>query len=86
MADVRIIYLPSGEGGAKQGVDDFLAAGNSVEDLLSLAATELREPPQTRTKTSPPTFPTGPRREGSSGISPPRTAQSRPPLQTSRLA
>src|SRR5215208_5629429 len=45
MADVRIIYLPSGEGGAKQGVDDFLAAGNSVEDLLSLATTELREPP-----------------------------------------
>ena len=45
MAVVRAIYLPPGEGGAKQGVDDFLAAGNEVDDLLSLATTELREPP-----------------------------------------
>jgi hypothetical protein len=45
MAEVRVIYLPSGEGGSKQGVDDFLAAGNSVDDLLSLATTELKKPP-----------------------------------------
>jgi hypothetical protein len=45
MADVRGIYLPLGEAGRKQGVDDFLAAGNSVDELLSLATTELREPP-----------------------------------------
>lgn len=45
MAKVRIIYLPSGEGGRKQGGDDFLAAGNSVDDLLSLATTELKKPP-----------------------------------------
>ena len=45
-ADVAIIYLPSGEGAAKQGVDDYLAAGYSVSDLLSHATTELREPPE----------------------------------------
>jgi len=39
-----LIYLPSGEGGAKQGVDDFLAAGNTVDDLLAYATTELKEP------------------------------------------
>ena len=46
MAVVRAIYPPPGEGGAKQGVDEFLAAGNEVDELLSLATTELREPPQ----------------------------------------
>jgi hypothetical protein len=46
VAVVRAIYLPPGEGGAKQGVDEFLAAGNEVDELLSLATTELREPPQ----------------------------------------
>ena len=28
MAEVLQIYLPPAEGGAKQGVDDFLVAGN----------------------------------------------------------
>ena len=46
MAEVAVIYLPAGENGTKQGVDDFLAAGNSVDDLLALATTELREPPR----------------------------------------
>lgn len=46
MAEVQLIYLPLGEDGSKQGVDDFLAAGNSVEDLIALATTELREPPR----------------------------------------
>ncbi len=46
-ANVALIYLPPGEGGTKQGVDDYLAAGHSVEDLLSHATTELRrQPPQ----------------------------------------
>jgi DNA polymerase I-like protein with 3'-5' exonuclease and polymerase domains len=45
MAEVLQIYLPSGEGGTKQGVDDFLAAGHSVDDLLDYACSELREPP-----------------------------------------
>lgn len=46
MAEVSLIYLPHGEDGSKQGVDDFLASGNSVDDLLALATPELREPPQ----------------------------------------
>jgi hypothetical protein len=46
MADVSLLYLPPGEDGRKQGVDDFLAAGNSVDALLALATTELREPPR----------------------------------------
>jgi hypothetical protein len=46
VAVVRVIYLPPGEGARKQGVDDFLAAGNSVDDLLAYAASELRELPR----------------------------------------
>jgi hypothetical protein len=46
MAAVNIIYLPPREGGRKQGVDDFLAAGNTVTDLLAHATSELREPPR----------------------------------------
>lgn len=41
-ADVAFIYLPFGDNGAKQGADDFLAAGHSVDDLLALASPELR--------------------------------------------
>ena len=43
-AEVRIVYLPPGEGAKKQGVDEFLAAGNTVTDLLNLANTDLKEP------------------------------------------
>ncbi len=43
-AEVRIIYLPNGEGGAKVGLDDYLAAGHSRDDVLALASDELREP------------------------------------------
>ena len=46
MAKVAMIYLPSGEGGKKQGVDDYLANGRSVDDLLGLATRELKSPPQ----------------------------------------
>ena len=53
MAEVQLIYLPHGEDGGKGSVDDFLAAGNSVDDLIALAATELREPPQEEDDTPP---------------------------------
>ncbi len=43
-AEVWVIYLPHGEGGKKQGVDDFFVAGHSVDDLLKYATSELREP------------------------------------------
>src|SRR6185436_14773361 len=38
------VYLPTGEGGAKVGLDDYLAAGHTVEDLLGLASDEIRTP------------------------------------------
>jgi hypothetical protein len=41
-AKVRIIYLPHGEDGSKVGLDDFLAAGHTREDLLALASDTLR--------------------------------------------
>ena len=42
-AQVRTLYLPSGPGGIKVGLDDFLAAGHSVDDLLGLAG---EDPPK----------------------------------------
>jgi hypothetical protein len=42
----RLIYLPAGEGAKKQGVDDYLAAGHTVDDLLSHATPELKNPPR----------------------------------------
>jgi len=41
-ARVRLVYLPPGEGGTKVGLDDYIADGRGVEDLLALATTELR--------------------------------------------
>ena len=41
----RLIYLPAGRGAKKQGVDDYLASGHSVDELLSHATPELRRPP-----------------------------------------
>ena len=46
-AQVRYIYLPGGESGAKIGVDDYLVEGHTVKDLLTLATDQLREPPTT---------------------------------------
>jgi hypothetical protein len=46
MARVAMIYLPAGEGGKKQGVDDYLAAEHSVDELLALSTRELRELPR----------------------------------------
>lgn len=37
-ADVRIIRIPPGPNGAKQGADDFLVAGHSLTELLTLVA------------------------------------------------
>ena len=44
-ANVLAIYLPPGTTGTKVGLDDFLAAGGTVEDLLPLACSELRQLP-----------------------------------------
>ena len=38
-AHVHYVYLPSGPGGIKVGLDDYLAAGHAVDDLLALAVT-----------------------------------------------
>lgn len=46
-AQVALVYLPPGEGGAKVGLDDYLAAGHSVADLLALATPGLRAPATT---------------------------------------
>lgn len=50
-ANLHYVYLPSGPGGTKVGLDDYLAAGHSVDDLLTLASEELRQPPAVNTST-----------------------------------
>ena len=45
-ATVSLIYLPLGMNGAKQGIDDYLAAGGSVGQLFALARSELIEFPE----------------------------------------
>jgi hypothetical protein len=45
-AHIAYVYLPAGPGGVKTGLDDYLAADHSVDDLLRLASAELRRPPQ----------------------------------------
>ncbi len=44
-AKVRIVTLPAGEGGAKTGLDDYLAAGHTAADVEALAGpvTTLRD-------------------------------------------
>lgn len=42
-ARVKLIYLPSGGGAIKQGVDDYLVSGYSVDDLLNLASDEVKK-------------------------------------------
>jgi len=41
VAKVRIIYFPAGNAGAKVGLDDYLAQGHGVTDLLALASAAL---------------------------------------------
>lgn len=43
-AVVRVIYLPSADDGSKVGLDDFLAAGHDIDDLLALVVDVLRAP------------------------------------------
>ena len=38
------MYLPSGPNGQKVGLDDFLATGHCVDDVIALASHELRGP------------------------------------------
>ena len=45
-AKVKIIYLPSGNDGTKVGLDDYFAAGHTVDELLALATPELRRLPR----------------------------------------
>ncbi|HKV44730.1 MAG TPA: DUF3631 domain-containing protein [bacterium] len=45
-ARVRIVGLPSGPDGSKVGLDDYLAIGHSIQDLLALAKPDLRDPPK----------------------------------------
>lgn len=40
-AHVEIILLPAGKGGTKTGLDDYLASGHDVNDLLALAVDDL---------------------------------------------
>ena len=39
-AEVRIVRLPSLDGGGSQGVDDYIAAGHNLDALLALASDE----------------------------------------------
>jgi hypothetical protein len=41
---VVLIYLPAGPGGTKTGVDDFLASGHDLDDLLALATETVHDP------------------------------------------
>jgi hypothetical protein len=41
-AHAHFVYLPAGSGGTKVGLDDFLAAGHTINDLIALATTDLR--------------------------------------------
>ncbi len=44
-AHARIVHLPAGEGGTKTGLDDYLAAGHTVDELLALASDEIPDGP-----------------------------------------
>jgi len=44
-AKIQVIYLSSAPGGEKIGLDDYLAAGHSVDDLLALASPTIRPVP-----------------------------------------
>jgi hypothetical protein len=53
-AHAHYVYLPAGPGGIKVGLDDYLAAGHAVDDLLALASPELRRPPHDESDAEPP--------------------------------
>ena len=52
-AKVKIVYLPD-DGDAKTGVDDYLAKGHDIDDLLKLASDELKPPPDDGVKRAGP--------------------------------
>ena len=43
-ARVEVVYLPAAASGDKQGVDDFFAAGGTLQDLDQFASTEFQRP------------------------------------------
>lgn len=43
-ASVKVLLLPMGEGGTKTGLDDYLAAGHTANDLFALAIDRLPGP------------------------------------------
>ena len=45
-AKVALVYLPTAKAGKKQGVDDYLSAGHTTDDLVALATNELRKLPR----------------------------------------
>lgn len=49
-ANVRLIYLPSGAGGVKVGLDDYFAAGGTVDGLMRLATADLPDEPKADAK------------------------------------
>lgn len=44
--DVKIVQLPEGKDGAKNGIDDYLGAGHNLVDLLGLVEQEKDEDPE----------------------------------------
>ncbi len=42
-AGVRVVYLPDGSGGEKQGIDDYLVGGGTIAELKRYAHEGLRE-------------------------------------------
>jgi hypothetical protein len=53
-AQVRVTYLPSGDRGAKVGLDDFLASGQTHDELLALGQEELEPSPPPDSATANP--------------------------------
>jgi len=43
-ATVEVVDLPAGDGGMKMGLDDYFAAGHTVDELLELARSDLPAP------------------------------------------
>jgi hypothetical protein len=52
-AEVFAVYLPPNADGSKVGLDDFLATGKAIADLLALASPELRRFPDDQEETGP---------------------------------
>lgn len=44
-AQALVVYLPPGPSGAKVGLDDYLAAGHTIAEMLAHATSALRQPP-----------------------------------------